>query len=323
MLTVSVPATTANIGAGFDIWGMALNLRNSFSFEITGEPSTSAPVELEFSYDQLVTSTAGSAGSIQMPRGADNLIAKCYYKYFEITDKTPSPVRIKAEIGIPLERGLGASSTAVLGGLVIANETVRNRGEKALSLDQIFKIASQIEGHPDNVAPALWGGWILTITDRGLPRCFSLPVQAPLQLAGIIPHLHVPTEKARSVLPAAVDLETVSFQASRTAMLTHLLGKEKWSDGDRNLFFHALEDKIHQPKRAQFIPGMYETIEYWRSTGCLGGFLSGSGPAIIGFWDKNTDLSQFELGRALSAENVDSTEIKLQIDRTGLMLEND
>ena len=315
--TVSIPATTANLGPGFDVWGLALNLRNEFTCTLLEEKEESI---LEFSFSDLVNSSSNVNPESQLETGSRNIIFKSYNQLFEKAGVNPPHIHVKAKIGVPIARGLGSSSTAILAGLVMANEILRHRYKKSFEYDQLFNLAVEIEGHPDNLAPALWGGFVLPVKSEE-SRSYTklhLDFKAPVQLAGLIPHYSLNTERARQLLPEKVPLYVVSFQASRTALLSNLASRENWQKSDFSLLKVAMQDKVHQEQRAEMIPGMLETFDYWKSIGCVGSFLSGAGPVLLGFWHKDVNASEKHLSKVFDEKSVPCTTFYPKIDRTGL-----
>lgn len=318
---VSIPATSANIGPGFDLWGVALNLRNEFICQI-GEQVTEDSIEVIC--DPLVTQTSPNHDQSSLEDPRTNLLFTSYHKLMEIAQREAPAIHIRAKIAIPLARGLGSSSTAILGGVIIANEILRKVYQSARSLDELFAEAVKMEGHPDNIAPALYGGFILSIYDEKEERYLpiSLPWRAPVIMAGVIPHIALSTEEARQVIEPSHELATTAFQSSRTALLVHLLSKTKWAGQDRRLVEFALQDKIHQPARTALVPGMKEAFADWKNQGSLGCFLSGAGTTLLGLWDKETDPRLLHLSAPFSREKIAVTEIFPKIDHTGLIIEH-
>lgn len=318
-IRVSVPATSANLGPGYDVWGIALNLKNVFSAEVVKDQRNLC--EFSFNYSELVEKT--SEKKISIPNNENNLFAQGYKIIFEKCLHKPLPVKVHCEINIPPERGLGASSTAILAGMVVANEVIRENYGEAYSLEQIFDFASEIEGHPDNIAPALFGGWILSVRNPDSQRyqIFRLPFLAPVSIAGIIPHITLNTQKARSVVRENLPLDKVIAHGSRMALLVYLLGKKELSHEEKQNFYLAFEDEIHQKARANFIPGMYETFSYWRSLGCYGAFLSGAGTTLLGLWDGQFNFSEVDLAKELVAKKILATPIFLKLDPHGILIE--
>jgi len=322
---ISVPATSANIGPGFDVLGLALDYKNEFLCEVKNDL---AKDEWTVSFTDLVEKTVSGNLRTSLVSDSDNLVLKSYKEVFKQKGVEALPVKIQAKIGIPLSRGLGSSSTAILAGMTLANEVLRKIYENPFSNQAIFNMACKMEGHPDNIAPALYGGLILSMAERdsakevevgkSLYHTLSLPVKAPVKLGGIVPHTSLATSEARKVVEPSQPLSVVAFQSSRTAALTHLLAKEQWNTEDKKLFSIALDDKIHQDVRSPLIPGMQETLSAWKEMGALGAYLSGAGTTLIAFWDSDRDIENLGIREPFLTTNAGATEIFPKIDRYGL-----
>ncbi|MES0488837.1 MAG: homoserine kinase [Leptospirales bacterium] len=341
---ISVPATTANIGPGFDVLGLALQYNNEFLCEVN---STIAEDDWTVSFTELVDKTVSAKMRTSLLQSPDNLVLKSYKEVFKQKGIEPLPVRIQAKIGIPLSRGLGSSSTAILAGMTLANEALRKLYENPFSNYDIFNMACKMEGHPDNIAPALYGGLVLSMAERSVDsnairtinstdaeqkadpktkadvtqyHALRIPVNAPVKLGGIVPHTSLATSEARLVIQQTQPLSVVSFQSSRTAALTHLLAKQTWDEQDKKLFTIALDDKIHQDPRSALIPGMKETLTAWKKMGALGAYLSGAGTTLIGFWELDADIENLGLRDPFLITNAGATEIFPTIDSFGLTI---
>ncbi len=266
MVRVQVPATTANLGPGFDTLGMALKLYNTIELEETGR---GLKIEVE------------GEGADKIPRDPSNLVYLAAARVFKLAAYQPKGLRIRLNNNIPLARGLGSSASAVIGGLVGANIICGGKlGEK-----EILNAAAEIEGHPDNVAPALVGGIVITVqADNEIKYC---KIEPPPRLKCVIaiPDFALPTKLAREVLPQSVSLTDAIYNISRTALLVTALIKQ-----DFNLLSTAMEDRIHQPYRANLVPGMKKVFAAAKLAGARGIVLSGAGPALIAFCDENTGL---------------------------------
>ncbi|MDR1605399.1 MAG: homoserine kinase [Gracilibacteraceae bacterium] len=258
MLEVKVPATSANLGAGFDCMGLALRLYNSF----TAAPAAAPEIILRGAY------TANIA------QDRSNLLWRAACKLWERLGIPPIPLRISCENHVPPARGLGSSSTAVVGGLLLANHFA---GEP-LSRFELLEIATGMEGHPDNVAPALYGGVTLTVMTPASIVFRSLGHAPDLSLAVIVPDFTVETEKARAILPERVPRADAVFNASRVGLLTDAFLRREYE-----LLGVGAEDRLHQARRAELVPGLGAMLEKAAAVGAYGAALSGSGPAVIAF----------------------------------------
>ena len=222
---VRVPATTANLGSGFDILGLALQLYNVFTLTITSEPGW------------RVSLPAG----IALPADDRNLVFQAARALFTRVGATPPGLHLALTMDIPLARGLGSSSSAIVGGLLAANQLTGN----TLDRSTLLTMAVAIEGHPDNVTPALIGGLTLSYTVEAQQRYLSLPFPPELTLVVAIPDFELSTAQARAVLPAQVSRADALFNCSRTALLVHILYSRQYE-----LLATAMDDRLHQPYRA-------------------------------------------------------------------------
>lgn len=300
-ITVQVPATTANIGPGYDIWGLSLKLYNIFHVEyqslLINESSEFSTSKVQFVYSKSVRSFFDHEEEDPLDE-YDNLFIKSYELLFRDYDKVSISIQVRADINIPLERGLGSSATAIIGGLVTARVILEEVYGEIVAEQDLLQLAVKIEGHPDNVAPCLFGGFVISMMSSSLithsQRC---TIQAPVILFGVVPKIKVSTSDARKVVSHNVSLDTLIFHSSRTAIVANLLQNPNWLDEDYLLFQEAMQDKIHEKQRSALIPGMLETFTYWRELGCLSPFLSGSGSTLLGFWRKNDNYTSLELDR--------------------------
>jgi homoserine kinase len=257
MPTFLVPASTTNLGPGFDCLGMALQLTN----EVTVEPGG----------DALAIAIEGD-GAHTLPRDEGNLVHQALACVFRALDRPVPPLRLHLVNRIPLRRGLGSSAAAVVGGLVAGNALVGN----ALPSEELLRLAVAMEGHPDNVVPALLGGLTLAAMAGDHVESARLPVPAGLKAVVAIPELEVATSQARAVLPSQVSRADAIFNLSRTAFVVGAL-----ATGDLRALSWAMEDRLHQPYRAALIPGLLETIAAAREAGAAGASLSGAGSTIL------------------------------------------
>ncbi|MBI4733221.1 MAG: homoserine kinase [Rubrobacteridae bacterium] len=257
MVKVRVPATSANLGPGFDVLGVAISMYNYFTVE-----ETDSGVEIEILPD--------NNGKLNLTER--NLVYRSAIRLFDEIGRKPTGLRIVIEIGVPVGRGLGSSSTAIVGGLTAANEICGN----LLSKTDIFRLATEIEGHPDNVAPAIFGGFTVCYkTEDGFRAITQAPASniKPLML---VPDTTLETKKARGVLPSMINIEDAVFNISRTGLLvSSIMG------GKTEYLKEAMSDKLHQPFRAPLIPGLVEMVREVGRIQNTGIALSGAGPSII------------------------------------------
>lgn len=266
MVRVQVPATTANLGPGFDCLGMALQLYNSVEMTETG---TGLHIEIH------------GEGNQDIPRDENNMVFQAARKVFKQAGLKPTGLRIKLSNNIPVARGLGSSTAAIVGGMIAANIISGNK----LDNKDIINLAYSMEGHPDNVAAAVLGGIVVAVPADGEVRCIKIPPPRLLQAAISIPDFTLSTRTSRDVLPQQVPINDAAFNLGRVALLVSAL-----YTGDINQFGVAMEDRLHQPYRTNLVPGMKKVFAAARLAGAKGITLSGSGPTIIAYSDGNMDL---------------------------------
>jgi len=256
---VRVPATTANLGPAFDCIGMALDLSNTFRVETTEGEGVQVEVHGE--------------GEDSLPRDASNRVVQAIALAFRTAGRPMPPLRVTCENRIPLARGLGSSASAAVGGLLAGNALMGN----PLSPADLLALAVEMEGHPDNVAPALLGGCRVVVQDPevGL-RTAPIPLPEDLRLVLFIPDFPMPTQEARAVLPRQVPLEDAVFNLGRTALLVNALATGRLED-----LALATQDRLHQPPRTRLFPGLPYLIRSALEAGALGAFLSGAGPTVV------------------------------------------
>lgn len=321
-LTVRVPATSANMGPGFDIMGVAFQIYNDYNCHVL-ENNKKNKITIE--YLDLAKQTAHQPLSQMVSLGEDNLFWQGFYLIFKTLQQQPLPVHIHIKTGIPLARGLGSSSTVILASMIVANELCKKHYQLSLPNEEILNIAIEIEGHPDNLAPAMLGGWVVSIHNRAELNSANYLIKkmdllAPIRFAGIIPHQPLLTEKAREVLPLRYKREDAIFQAGNTTLYTYLMAKEKWTKEESKIFSSAITDVLHEPYRQELIPGMTETFALWKSLGCLGAYLSGAGTTLIGIWHQEQDVESLQLDLAFDNLKLPSTQFYPLVDRQGVQI---
>jgi homoserine kinase len=297
-VTVRIPATTANLGPGFDVLGLALSLYNRLEVE----PISSG----------LEIVTRGE-GADRLPPAASNLTYRAFRRVFEKAGQTVPPVRMVSEIEVPLSRGLGSSATAVVGGLVAANALAG----RPLTPDELLHLATEMEGHPDNVAPALFGGFTVACRAEGKVSWLRLEPPPSLRAVVVIPEREVPTAQARAVLPEAVPRGDAVLNVGRTALLVAAMAR-----GELGYLRVAMQDRLHEPYRAALIPGMPEALAAARQAGALGAALSGAGSTLLALATDHFDAIGAAMRSALAAHGLESRALTLAPDLTGAVVEN-
>lgn len=253
MIKIKVPATTANIGSGFDALGIGLKLYNTCYFE-----------EIE---SGLIIEGCSSEYA-----NKDNLIYTSMLKCFEKIGYRHKGIKIVIDSNIPVSRGLGSSATCILGGILGANELAGRILEKK----EILELATDIEGHPDNVAPALYGGMVTSIYENTKVYYSKINIKEGLKFCALIPNFKLSTEKSRKVLPKMISHEDGVYNIGRVSLLISAL-----VNGDFDLIKFGIEDKLHQKYRGNLVRDYDKIINKSESLGALGVFLSGAGPTIM------------------------------------------
>lgn len=255
MIKIRVPATSANLGPGFDCLGLALNIWNEVSFEPAGK----------------VIYHASGEGAEKLNKGTKNMLTKAYAYVHEICGRDFKGVNIQTQNQILMSSGLGSSAAAIVAGLFGANEIL----DKPLNESELLILATDMEGHPDNVAPALIGGLVVSVMsdDDILTRHYQMP-----ELTAVIvkPDVDWPTRVARAVLPKSISRSDAVFNIGRAALVVDAL-----RNGDLDLLQKVMEDRIHQPYRLKHISGGMSAYKTAKQFGAAA--LSGAGPSIICF----------------------------------------
>ena len=256
-IIIKVPATSANLGPGFDALGVALNIWNVT--EITEAGSFSLHIEGE--------------GSKRLAHTNKNLIYHSAEKVYETVNREIPALYIRCVNKIPLASGLGSSAAAILTGVLGANALLGS----VLTKEEILSLATEIEGHPDNIAPALCGGLVVSTMEDGKVIARQLPIM-PIHITIVLPEFNFTTKQARAVLPKLVPLKDAIHNISRAVLVT-----EAFRTGDLDLLGQAMSDTLHQPYRLPLIPGALAAMEAGKEAGASAIALSGAGPSLIAF----------------------------------------
>ncbi len=275
-----MPATTANLGPGFDCLGMALDIWNHIEVEISDVPQ----VRVE------------GKGASDLPQGTENLVYRSILRLLEHVGLQAPALSVTCSNNIPLKRGLGSSAAAIVGGLTAGSRIapVLSGGNVGpLPPEELLRLAVEIEGHPDNVAPALLGGMVLVVQrDEGV---LTSPVPVPDDLRAVlyVPDITIATEDARAVLPQGISREDAVFNMGRTALIVNAMNTGRLEE-----LTTATEDRLHQPYRRQLFPPMKVIFEGAIKGGALGVFLSGSGPTILALTHGREVTVAYEMAEA-------------------------
>lgn len=292
MIEVRVPATSANMGPGFDCLGVAVDMYNKFLVEEIEEGLIFEGCDDKF-------------------KNENNLIYVSMKKCFEKIGYEPTGLRIKIESDVPVSRGLGSSAACVVGGVVCANEL----GGRVLNKQEILELISEIEGHPDNVVPAFLGGMVVSVYEDNNVIHSNVKVKEGIKFCALIPEFTLSTEKARAALPKSIDYKDGVFNVGRTALMISAL-----NNGEFNLIKDACKDKLHEDYRAGLIENFYPIKKECERLNCLGVFLSGAGPTImVMLREEDNDFSK-EIQKFL--DNLQSKWLakELKMDKVGTVV---
>ncbi len=264
-IIVKVPATTANLGAGFDCIGVALEFYNEFVFTLS-ENNTTFTVEGE--------------GADKITMDENNLLYQSFLYYYQQLNLTPPKVNITIKINVPLARGLGSSATAIIGGLLGANYF----SPQSLSQPELLEMAIALEGHPDNVVPALLGNCILSVGEKGNWQFVPIKCHENIKFVVGIPDFELSTESARKVLPPHLTYSQAVYNIAHLGLLIKALetGNEDWLK-------EALQDQLHQPYRKSLIKGYDEIHQKVVETGGYGMVISGAGPTLLALTSSDSE----------------------------------
>ncbi|MBF8377030.1 homoserine kinase [Alicyclobacillus mali] len=263
-VTVRVPATTANLGPGFDCLGMALQLYNTFTLRL-GQP--------------FAVRVSGEAAEI-LPKTEDNAVIRAMDRLFAeagVHRGALPPFALEVDNQIPVSSGLGSSASAIVAGLVLGNALLEEYApDRKLGRDRLLRLATELEGHPDNVAPALLGGGVLAFHDRAGLRTAEVPIPPNLRFVAATPEFALPTELARRVLPKAYPRDEAVENVAQCARLLLALLKP-----DLDLLRGGMLDYFHEPYRKPLVPGADEVERAAMAAGAYAVTLSGAGPTLL------------------------------------------
>ena len=265
-ITVRVPATTANIGPGFDSMGCALALYNYITCEV------------------LPAGKLVITGCPEPYQNEENLAVQGYRAVLKRLGLPDEGLSLTIEAEIPVCRGLGSSAALIAGGAAAANLLHGS----PLPPAELLEVTNEIEGHPDNLAPAIYGGLTASLVEDGKPRTVKLPLSPTLRWVAAIPDFELSTHLARAVLPKEVAFVDAVYNASHVAVLVGALGR-----GDRELIAMALRDRLHQPYREKLIPEYNKVKTAAEQCGAIAFCISGAGPTLLALTDEASFAAQF------------------------------
>lgn len=295
-ITIRIPATSANLGPGFDSLGLALDLWNETIFTLAIEYSVQVHGE----------------GRERISAGENNLIIRSAQRLAELVGKRLPPFHVDCVNRIPLSSGLGSSAAAKLTGLLGANALLG----KPLSKTEILDLATELEGHPDNVAPALLGGLVASMVQDGKVLAHRIHLEdnhdAPIHITVVLPDFHLSTQQARAALPEQVTLKDAVHNISRSVLVT-----EAFRTGNLELLSKAMTDTLHQPYRLWLIPGGREAMDAAKESGASAAAISGAGPSIIAFSAKREEAIGEAMTRAFEQAGHSARTFQLKMSHHG------
>ena len=274
-VSVKVPATSANLGPGFDCMGLALPIYNTVTIEETVLPGTGVEINVFADNDSI-----GQLSLDHIPSDENNIAYKAVELLYNSIGQTPSELKINIATNIPVARGLGSSSSVIVGALLAANELLGRPADEAA----LLSIACEIEGHPDNITPAIVGGLVIASQeDDGSVIYRKLDWPSDWAITVCVPDFELSTDISRSVLPTEIPRKDAVFNAQRLGMFIQAVHTK-----DSELMKLALKDKIHQPYRMKLVPGLDNIIDNLKHfENVLGCVLSGAGSSILIISEKN------------------------------------
>lgn len=298
-VVVRVPGTSANCGSGFDCIGLAATVYNDLDLTLLED-------------ERLIIESEGEGADL-IPTDEKNIVWKSARLVLERAGQAEKfkGAIIRMNNHVPISRGLGSSAAAIVAGLFAANEIIN----RPFSKNDILKFATEIEGHPDNVAPAIFGGFTVSVVDKGHVQTFSFLPKNKLKLIVAVPDFPLSTRTARQVLPKTVPMKDAIFNISRASMLIAALIK-----GKDNFLTCAFDDALHQPYRKNLVPGMSEVFEAAKNAGALGVALSGAGPCLIAFSTENKHNENeiaAEMVQTFKKNDVQADALILNLDTRG------
>ena len=260
---ISVPATSANLGPGFDSLGLALDLRDRYAAQVLDDATFDVDISGE--------------SSSEIKRDKSNLVIKAMLHGFEHMGQKPKGIALRQLNVIPHGRGLGSSAAAIVGGLALARLLVLG-GEQLLTDDEMIALGTEIEGHPDNIAAAVLGGATIACTEnnaeKSLGRAVGIKVDPKIKALLFIPEAHLATSKARKLLPENVPHADAALNAARAALLVHAL------ESRPDLLLEATQDLLHQNYRTEAMPKSMALVTKLRAAG-VPAMISGAGPSVL------------------------------------------
>ena len=295
--SIKAPATTANLGPGFDSLGLSLDLWNEIT--ITSADEFSVKVNGE--------------GSGRLSGGKYNLIVRSAQKLADHVGKSLPPFYAESVNRIPLSSGLGSSAAAILTGLLAGNTLLEN----PWSQEEILNLAAKMEGHADNVAPALMGGLVVSTLEKDRVIARQIPLKKDIHVTIALPAFHLPTKKARAALPKKISVKNAVHNISRAILVT-----EAFRNGDLSLLGDAMTDRLHQPYRLKLIPGAQSAMDVAMKAGAAAVALSGAGPSVVAFSSKAESNVGEAMKRAFGEAGLEARIFQLGVSTQGAEIQS-
>lgn len=294
MLRIKIPASTSNIGPGFDVFGLALSLYLRIDILKTSNGKTRVMFQ-------------GEGENLINPE--NNMIVKTINDIFTGRKREVPDYELKVKNEIPVCSGLGSSGTAVIAGIICADYL----GGYEMTCSDILLNAAQIEGHPDNITPSFNGGFTSSLIDENGKLYFRKQrLPKGLSVVFVIPDIIILTKEARNILPQSYNIKDIVFNMQRTALMLDSIRLN-----DYTLLSRLLEDRLHQPYRKSLVPGMDEVLSLKPSKGLIGTFISGSGPAVGAFVTGDIEETGEKIRAIFERNNLNARVMQLKPDNTG------
>lgn len=287
MIRVKIPATSANLGPGFDTLGVALSLYATYEFE-------------------LIESGLIIEGCEDRFQNEDNLIYVAFKLAMQYMNEKFSGLYMKINTDVPVSRGLGSSATCVVGGIMGANALCNNK----LSKEEMLMLATKLEGHPDNVAPAIYGGLCASLMNNNKAYNVNYEINKDIKFIALVPNFETTTKSAREVLPKTVDYKDATYNVSRIAVLLKAL-----EQGNEELILNSLDDKLHQPYRKTLIHEYDEVKRICLDNKAFGFAISGSGSTLMAL-SKDSNFAN-NISKELSKLSYNWKIYELEVDHNG------
>ncbi len=305
--TVKVPASTSNLGPGFDTLGLALSLYNNYSFDTEAEarPAKSGGTAVldEIKQGELIYTSNLSEEHVEYNK--ENLVYRAFDYLFKKEKLATPAIKIHFEAGIPVTGGFGSSSTAIIAGLMAAARIIEASGGAHYSREQILKIGTQLDGHPDNITPAIVGGFVVCVYAGQELSYIKLPWNQDLFFVAITPNFKTPTAQARAILPAKVNYQDAVFNIGYSSLLVAAVATK-----NTEILKKTFKDRLHQENRATLVPGMQYVLDTGLEAGAVGTMLSGAGSTLIAVVDNQSSAEA--VGAAMQTAWLQSAGIKAE-----------